>query len=45
MRKGELANIRHLERAGKIGPAAAAALSGYALAKHCLRLVLRALGR
>jgi glycosyltransferase involved in cell wall biosynthesis len=45
MRKGELANIRHLEHSGKIGPAAAAALSAYSLAKHCARLALRAFGR
>jgi glycosyltransferase involved in cell wall biosynthesis len=44
MRKGEIANFWHLRRERRIGAAAAAALTGYSLVKHCARSVLRTLG-
>jgi len=40
MRKGELANLWRLYRAGRIGILAAVVLSGYSLAKHCVRTAL-----
>jgi glycosyltransferase involved in cell wall biosynthesis len=44
MRKGEVENFWHLRRAGRIGFATAASLTGYSLIKHCVRSVLLAIG-